>query len=161
MLSLLLLFSHWVSSLQPHELQHASLPCSSLSPAVCSNSCPLMMPCNHVILCPSFSSCPQSFPVTRSFLMSWLFTSDGQSIGASSLASVFQINIWGWFPLGLTVLISLLSKGLSRDYSSITIRKHQFFWCSHFLMVQLLLWLYGPLSAKWWLCFLICCLGFS
>ena len=58
-----------------------------------------------------FSSCPQSFPASRSFPMSQLFTSGGQSIGAS--ASVLPITIQGGFPLGLTGLISLLSKGLS------------------------------------------------
>ena len=57
------------------------------------------------------SSCPQSFPASGSFPMSWLFTSGGQSIGASVSASVLPMN-QGWFPLGLTSLSSLLSKGL-------------------------------------------------
>ena len=56
---------------------------------------------------------------------SWLFASDGQSVGASG--SVFPMNIQGWFPSGLTGLISLLSKGFSRVFSSTTIWKHQFF----------------------------------
>ena len=60
----------------------------------------------------SFSSCPQSFPALLSFLMSWLFTPCGQNIAASSSASVLSMNIQGWFPLGLTGLVSLLSKGL-------------------------------------------------
>ena len=72
-----------------------------------------------------FSSSLQSSPASESFLMSWLFPSDGQSIGASS--SVLPKNIQGLFPLGLTGLISLLSKGLSRVFSSTTIQKHQFF----------------------------------
>ena len=74
-----------------------------------------------------FSFCLQYFPASRSFPMSWLFTS-GQIIGASALASsVLPMNIQAWFPLGLTGLISLLSKGLSRVFSSTTIWKHQFF----------------------------------
>ena len=72
-----------------------------------------------------FTFFPQSFPASESFPMSRLFLSGSQSIGAS--ASVFPINIQGWFPLGLIGLISLLSKGLSRVFSNITIWKHQFF----------------------------------
>ena len=75
-----------------------------------------MMLSNH--LCCSFSSCPQSFPASGSFPMSWLFTSGGQRIRASASASVLPINIQSRFPLGLTSLISLLSKGLSRVFSS-------------------------------------------
>ena len=65
---------------------------------------------NHLILCPRFSSCPQSFPVSGSFPMSRLFASGGQSIGASALvsASVLPMHVEGWSPLGLTGLISLL-----------------------------------------------------
>ena len=73
---------------------------------------------------PPFSSCPQSFPASGSFLMSWLFASGGQSIGAS--ASVLPMNIQDWFPWGPTSLISLQSKGLSRIFSSTTVWKHQF-----------------------------------
>ena len=58
--------------------------------------------------------------------MSWLLASGGQSIGASALASALPMNIQGWFPLELTGLISLKSKGLSRVFST-TIQKHQFF----------------------------------
>ena len=72
-----------------------------------------------------FSSCLQYFPASGFFLMSQLFTSDGQSIGAS--ASVLLMNIQDWFPLGLTGLISLLSKGLSRVFSNTTVQKHKFF----------------------------------
>ena len=74
-----------------------------------------------------FSSCLQSFPASGSFPMSWLFTSGGQSIGASALATVLSINIQGWFPSGWTDLISLQSKGLSRLSSNTTVQKHQFF----------------------------------
>ena len=77
-----------------------------------------VMPSNQLILCQSF---PASFPVRQ------LFTSGGQSIRASALASVLPMNIQGWFPLGLTYLISLQSKGLSRLFSSTTVQKHQFF----------------------------------
>ena len=66
-----------------------------------------------------FSFCPQSFSASGSFPMSQLFASGGQSIGAS--APVLPMNIQGWFPLGLTGLISLLSKGLSRVFSSTTV----------------------------------------
>ena len=79
-------------------------------------SCPLFVP---------FSSCLQFFPASGFFLMSQLFTSDGHSIGTS--ASVLLMNIQDWFPLGLTSLISLQSKGLSRVFSNTTFQKHQFF----------------------------------
>ena len=65
----------------------------------------LMMPSNILSSAVPFSSCLQSFPESGSFPMSWLFASGGQSIGASS--SVLPVNIQGWFPLGLTGLISL------------------------------------------------------
>ena len=71
-------------------------------------------------------SCPQSLPAAGSFPMSQLFASCGQSIGASASVSVLPVNIQGWFPL-ITGLISLLSKGLSRVFSSTTIQKHQIF----------------------------------
>ena len=74
-----------------------------------------------------FSSCLQSFPRSRSFLTSQLFPSCGQSTGASALASVLPKCIQGWFPLGFTGLISLLSKGPSGVFSSNTVQKQQFF----------------------------------
>ena len=112
--------------LRPHGLQHTRLICPPLSPGVCSNSCPLSQWCYPPISSSvvPFSCCPQFFPVSGSFPMSWLFASGGQSIGAS--ASVLPMNILDWFPLGLTGLISLLSKGLSRVFCSTTIQKHQF-----------------------------------
>ena len=103
------------NSLWPYGLQHARIPCPSLSPPVCSNSCPWSWRC-HLTISSSvtpFSSCPQSFPASGSFSLSQMFISSGQSIGASTSASVLPINIQGWFPLGLTGLISLQSKGLS------------------------------------------------
>ena len=74
-----------------------------------------------------FSSCLQSFPVSRSFPMSQLFTSGGQSIGASASASVLPMTIQDWFSLGLTGLITLLSKGLSKVFPNTTVWKHKFF----------------------------------
>ena len=120
------------NSLRPHGQQHDKLPCPSLSPRVCLNSCPLSWWCHssHLILCHPFSSCLQSFPVTRSFLISQLFTSGGQSIEVSASASILPMSIQSWFLLGLTGLIFLLSKGLSRvllTLESTTIWKHQFF----------------------------------
>ena len=86
-----------------------------------------VMPSNHLILCCPFSSCPQSFPASGSFPMSWLFISGGQSIGVSGSASVSPMSIQGWFPFELTGLISLLSTGLLRIFYSTPIQNRQFF----------------------------------
>ena len=91
--------------------------------------CPLSQWCHPTIsssVAP-FSSSSQSFPASGSFPMSQLFASGGQSIGASASASLLPRHIQGWFPLGLTGLISLLSKGLSRVFFNTTVQKHQFF----------------------------------
>ena len=93
------------------------------------------MPSNHLILCHLLLFCLQSLPASGSFPMSWLFTSGGHSFRAS--ASVLPMNIQGWFPLGWTGLISLLSKGLSRVFSSTTVQRHQFFSAQPFFIVQL------------------------
>ena len=114
------------SSLRSHDCSMPDFPVFHYL-AVCSNSCPLSQWCHPTIsfsVVP-FSSCPQSFPTSGSFPMSQLFVSGGQSIRAS--ASVFPMTIQGWFPLGLTGLISLEYKVLSRVFSSTTIQKHQFF----------------------------------
>ena len=105
------------------------LLCLPLSPRACSTSYPLSGWCYLTISSSAtpFSFCLQSFPVSGSFLMNWLFTSGGWSIGASASASVLPMNIQDWFPLGFTGWISLQSKGLSRVFSNTTIRKHQFF----------------------------------
>ena len=102
------------------ELQYIRLPCPSLSPRVCSDLCPLNQWCHPTISSSviPFSSCLQSFPASGSFLMSQLFVSGDQSIGASASALVLPVNIQGWFPLGWTGLISLQSKGLSRVFSN-------------------------------------------
>ena len=119
---LLLLFSSsFVSnSSRSHGLQLSRLPCPSATPGACSNSCPLSQWCHPTIsfsVAP-FSSCLQSFPASGSFLMNWLLTSCGQNIGASASVSVLPKNIGDWLPLWLTGLISLQSKGLSKDFSN-------------------------------------------
>ena len=116
-------------TLWPRWLQLTRLPCPSLFPGVCSYSCPLSWWC-HPTLSSSiipFSSYLKSFPASESFPMSQLFSSGGQSIEASVSATVLPVNIQGWFPLGLTGLISLQSKGLSRAFSSTIVQKHLFF----------------------------------
>ena len=116
-------------SLWPHELQHVRPPCQSPTPRVYPNSCPLSLWC-HLTISSSvvpFSSCFQSFPTSRSFQMSHLFTSGGQSIGVSASASVLPVNIQNCFPIGWTGWISLQSTGLSRVFSNTTVQKHQFF----------------------------------
>ena len=132
-----------------------------------ANLCPLSWWCHPTIsfFVTPFSSCPQSFPASGSFPMNRFLASSGQSIGASVSASVLPMNIQGWFPLGLTILISLLSKGLLRVFSSTTVKS---------ISSSMLSLLYGPaftslhdywknysfeymnLCWQWCLCFLIC-----
>ena len=116
-------------SLWPNGLQHDRLLCLTLSPGVFPNSCQLNQWCYPTISSSAtpLSLCLQSFPASGSLPMRRLFASGGQSTGASASTSALPINIPGWFPLGLTGLVSLLSKGLSRVLSSTTIQKHQFF----------------------------------
>ena len=128
---LLLLFLRSVvfDSLRPHGLQQARLSCPSPSHRVCSNSHPLSQwfhPTTSSSVLP-FSSHLQSFPASESVPKSQFLASGGQSIGTSAPASVLPVNIHHWFPLGLTGLISLLSKGLARVFSRNTVQKHQFF----------------------------------
>ena len=125
------------SSLRPHGLQHARLPCPSPTPRAYSNPCPLSQWCHPTIsssIIP-FSSRLQSFPASESFPMSQLFTSGGQSIGVSASTSVLPMNTQDWFSLGWTCWISLQSKGLTGVFSNTTVQKHQFFRLSFF---------YGP-----------------
>ena len=103
-------YVHWVD-----EAIQSSCPMSCASPLAFSLS-------QHQ---KDFSN--ESFSASESFLMSQLFASGGQSIGVSALASVLPMNIQGWFPLGLTSLISLQSRGPARVFSNITVQKHQFF----------------------------------
>ena len=120
------------NSLWPHGLQHTRLSCPSPTPRVYSNSC-LLSQWYHPTISSSivpFSSCPQSFAASESFPMSQLFTSGGQSIEAS----VFPMNIQGWIRLGLTGLISMMSRGLSRVFSNTTVRKYPFFGAQPYLL---------------------------
>ena len=155
--------------LQPHGLQHTRLPSPSPTSKACSNSCPSSRWRHPIILSSIIPfSCLQSFPASGSFPISQFFASGSQSTGASASVSVLLMNIQDWFPLVLTGVISLHSKGLSRIFSN-TVQKHQFFsakpslWSnSHFhILDKPKLWLDGPLSAKSCLCFLICYLGWS
>ena len=122
-------FSVVSDSLRPRGLQLARLHHPSPTPGACSNSCPLSQwwhPTISSSVVP-FSSCYQSFPASGSFPVSQFFAIGGQSIGASVSAWVLPMNIQDWFPLGLTGLISMRSKGLSSLFSKITVQKHQFF----------------------------------
>ena len=112
-------------SLRPHEPQHARLPCPSPTLGVHPNPCPSSRWCHPTISSSvvPFSSCPQSFPASGSFLMSQFFQSGGQSIGVSVSTSVLPMNTQDWSPLGGTGLISLQSKGLSRVFSYATVQK--------------------------------------
>ena len=115
-------------TLGPHRLQHSGLPCLSPSSGACSNSHLLNQWCRITISSSviPFSSCLQSFLVSRSFLMSQLFASVGQSVGVSASASVLSMNNQDWFPLGWTSWISWF-KELSRVFSNTTVQKHIFF----------------------------------
>ena len=163
-------------SLRLHSLPHTRFPCPSLSPRVCSNSCPLIDPVmlsNYLILCHPLLLLPSIFPSIRVFskessalCISWpKYWSLSFSISPSNeYSGLISFGIH-WFDL-------LAVQGrLSRVFSSIRVQKHQFFgtqpslWSSSHTHIWLLekpkLWLYGPLSAKWCLCFLICCIGLS
>ena len=119
-----------------HGPQHTRLPCPSPTPRACSNSCPLSRWCHPTVSSSvvPFSSCFQSFPASGSFPMNQFFSSGGQSIRVSASASDLPMCVQDWFPLGLTGLVSLQSKGLSRVFSNATVEKHQYF------SAQLSLW---------------------
>ena len=150
-------FSHSVmsDSLWLHVLQHARLPCPSLSPRVCSNS-GQKMPSNHLILCHPLLILPSIFPSLRIFSDESALHSGWPKYRAS--ASVLPVNIQGWFPLGWTGWISLLEEELSSVFPSTTTWKHQSFRAqsslrsnSHihtWLLGKPQLWLYEPLSAE-------------
>ena len=133
-------FSHSVMSdyLRPHEPQHARPPCPSPTPRIHSNPCPLRLWCHPTISSSvvPFSSCPQHFPASGYFQMSQPFASGGQSIGVSASASVLLMNIQDRFPLGLTNLISLQSKGLKSLFQHHSL-KASILPCSAFFIVQL------------------------
>ena len=110
------------NSLRPHDLQHTRFPCPSSTPRACSNSCPSCQWCLPTIsssVIPFYSHL-QSFPASQ------FFASGGQNNEFSASAPVFPMNVQDWFPLGLTGLISLQSKGLSGVFSNTTVQKHQF-----------------------------------
>ena len=137
-LLLVVVFSRSVLSncLQPQGLQHTNLPYSSLSPRVCSASCPGSQWCYLTISSSAshFSFWLHSFPTSGSFLMSWLFTSGGQSIRASASITILPVNIHGLFPWGLTGLIFLQSKGHSRVFSNLkaSVLQHSAFFLVQF-----------------------------
>ena len=172
---LVVLFSCQVLTnfLQLHGLQHTRLPCPLPSPGVCSNTCPLSQWCYLSISSSAtlFSFCLQSLPTSGSFPVSHLFTSAGQSVDASGSASVLPMKIQGWFPLGLTRfdLLSVLGtlKSLLQHHSSkSSILQHTVFMfqLSHPYMIIgkiIALTVCSHFSAKWCLCFLIRCVGFS
>ena len=147
-------------TLRPHESQHARPPCPSPTPGVHPNPCPLSRWCRPAISSSvvPFSSCPQSFPSSRSFQMSQLFASSSQNTEVSASTSVLPMNTQDWFPLGLTGWISFLSKRLSRIFCNTTVQKHQFYsaqlslWSNCHIHTWLLekpyIWLNGPLSVN-------------
>ena len=120
-------------SLQPHRLQHTRLLCPSLSSGVCSNACPLSR-CCHVTISPSvvpFSSCPQSFPASESFPMSWLFALGGFSFSISSsneYSGLISFRM-DWFDL---LALQGTLKSLLQHHSL----KASVLWCSVFFIVQ-------------------------
>ena len=152
-------------------MQHNRLPCPPLSPRVCTNSCPLSHWCHPTIkssIIPVFT-CPQSFPASSSFPMSQLFTSGDQSIGASASASVLQYSGLNSFRIDWFDLLAV--QGTLRSLLQHNSSKASILCCSAFFMVQLsplyitagktIVLTIWPMSAKWCLCFLICCQGWS
>ena len=128
-----LLFSHQVlsDSLWPHGLQHTRLPCLSPTPGACSNSCPLSRWCHPTIsfsVAP-FSSCLQSFPASGVSSNESVLCIRWPRIGASASASVLPMNYQGWFPLGLTGLITCYPRDSQESsplpqFKSISILRH-------------------------------------
>ena len=115
-------------SLRSHGLQHTRLPCPSSTPGACSNSCPSNRWCHPTIYLLSSSSSPAFNLFQHQGLFQWVSSwYRWPKYWVSALASIPQMNIQDWFPLGLTYLISLQSKGVSRFFSNTTVAKHQFF----------------------------------
>ena len=132
--SVQLLSCVWFSATSWTAARQASLSITKSWSLLKLMSIESVMPSNHLFLYHPLSSCLQSFPAPGSFPMSQFFTSGGQSIGVSALASLLPMNIQGWFPLEWTGWISLLSKWLSGVFSNTTFWRHQFFG------IQLCLW---------------------
>ena len=135
--SVQLLSRVWLFTTPWTEVHQASLSITNSQNLLKFMPIELVMPSNHSGLCHPFSSCLQSFPASGSFLRTQFLASAGQSIGVSFSTSVLPMNIQDWFPLGLTGLISLQSKGLSRVFSNTTVQKASILWCSAFFIVQL------------------------
>ena len=115
-------------TLQPHGLHHTRLLCPLLSPRVSSSSCPLYQSCYLTISSSAaFFSFAFHLSQDQGLFQCQLSPSGGQSTGASASAAVLPMNIQGWFPIGLTGLISLLFKWLAKVFSTTTVQKHQFF----------------------------------
>ena len=136
--TLLLSHSDMSDCLWPHGLQHARLP-SSLSPGICSNLCPLHQwwhPTISSSVTP-FSSWLQSFLASGSFPMRWIFSSGGQSIRASTSASVLTMNIQDWFPLGLILWFPCCPRDSPECLLQHCSSEAPILWCSAFFMVQL------------------------
>ena len=130
------LFSYIWLFATPWTVAHQD-SCPSPTPRACSHS-RLSSQWYHPTISSSvipFSSSLQSFPASGSFPVSQFFASGGQSIGVSASASVLPVNILDWFPLGWSSWISLLSKGLSRVFSSTTVQKHQFYTHGGFMLM--------------------------
>ena len=154
------------SSLWPRELQHHRILCTLVTPGDCPNSCSLSQWCYITISSSAapFSFCFWSFPASGSFPMGWLFTSGGQSFGASASLSVLPMNIQGcyflsdwpvWSPccsrdsqdsFPASQFQSISSSVLSLLYGPTLTTVHDYW-------KKPQLYLYGPLSAKWCLCF--------
>ena len=132
------------NSLWPHRLQHRLQSITNSRSLLKFMSIESVMPSNHLILCCALLLPPSIFPSIRVFSNESFFTSGGQSIGAWASASVLPVNIQDWFPLGLTGLISLQSKGLSRVFSNTTVQKHQFFGA------QLSFWSNSHIYSRLW-----------
>ena len=122
----------------PMGLYLYRLPFPSPFPRACSNTCPSSWWWNLTISSSvtPFSSCPQSFPASGSFSMTWLLMSGGQSTGASASASVLTINIQGWFPLGLMVWLPCCPRD-SQESSPAPHLKASILQCLAFFIVQL------------------------
>ena len=134
-------------------LQHARLSCPSLSPGICCNTCLSSQLC-HQPSDPLSSNSPPAFdlPISRSYPMNHFFTSGGQNIGASGLASVLPVNIQDWFPLGFTGLIcgprdSQQCSGIPK-FKSITSSALRLLTSVHDYWEKPQLWWCGTLSSK-------------
>ena len=161
------------SSLDPMDCIACQVPLSSaiFRSLLKFMSIESVMLSNHIILCRLHLLCFQSFPSSGSVQLSQLFVSGGQSIGASASASVLPMSIQGWFLLGLTGLISLQSKGISRVFFQNHSSKASIFQHSAFFTVQLshpcmitrktIALTRQTFVSKWCLCFSVCCLGLS